>query len=188
MASVRLMASIKSIKLVKTHLREFCDINIIVINKHICYLFTIIYDGDVVIVTDTDTFVSTIGFPRDRKLVGIDFDSCKTLLDRVMLLEGSCVLLVFALGISLLSTTKSAYFDSKVLNRVSPNADISFNFCSFWLAPNFSEAIESGKCWGVSMISTFLRFVFPAIFVWTILLSAHARDYNNRLWKTKKMN
>ena len=131
MASVRLMASIKIIKLVKTHLREFCDINIIVINKHICSLFTIIYDGDVVIVTDTDTFVSTIGFPRDRKLVGIDFDSCKTLLGRVMLLEGSCVLLVFALGISLLSTTKSAYFDSKVLNRVSPSADISFDFCSF---------------------------------------------------------
>ena len=94
-ASVRLMASIKSIKLRKIPLRKFCDI--IVINKHICYLFTIIYDGDVVIVTDTDTFVSTIGFPRDRKLVGIDFDSCKTLLGRVMLLEGSCVLLVFAL-------------------------------------------------------------------------------------------
>ena len=157
-------------------------------NKHICYLFTIIYDWDAVIVTDTDTFVSTIVFPRDRKLVGIDLDSCKTLLVRVMLLEGSCVLLVFALGISLLSTTKSACFDSKVLNRVSPNADISFNFCSFWLTPNFSEAIEFGKCWGVWMISTFLRFVFPAIFVWTILLSAHARDYNDRLWKTKKKN
>ena len=130
-ASVRLMASIKIIKLIKIPLREFYDMNIIVINKHICYLFTIIYDGDVVIVTDTDTFVSTIGFPRDRKLVGIDFDSCKTLLGRVILQEGSCVLLVFALGISLFSTTKSAYFDSKVLTRVSPNADISFNFCSF---------------------------------------------------------
>ena len=130
--------------------------------------------------------MSTIGFPRDRKLVGIDFDSCKTLLGRVMLQEESCVLLVFALGISLLSTTKSTYFDSKVLNRVSPSADISFDFCSFWLAPNFSEAIESGKCWRLSMISTFLRFVFPAICVWTILLTAHARDYNNRLWKTKK--
>jgi hypothetical protein len=92
----------------------------------------IIYDGDAIIVTDTDTFVSTIGFPRDRKLVGIDFDSCKTLLvDRVMLLEESCVLLVFALTISLLATTKSAYFDSKVLNRVSPKVDISFKFCSF---------------------------------------------------------
>ena len=160
----------------------------IVINKHIGYLFTIIYDGDAIIVTDTDTFVSKIGFPRDRKLVGIDFDSCKTLLvGRVMLLEGSCVLLVFALTISLLATTKSAYFDSKVLNRVSPNVDVSFNVCSFWLAPDFSGAIAFGKCWGVSMISRFLRFVFPAIFVWTILPSAHARDYNNRLWKTKKI-
>ena len=43
-ASVRLMASIKSIKLVETHLREFCDINIVINKhiKHICYLFTII--------------------------------------------------------------------------------------------------------------------------------------------------
>ena len=41
-ASVRLMASIKSIKLVKTHLREFCDILRNRHNKHIGYLFTII--------------------------------------------------------------------------------------------------------------------------------------------------